>query len=69
MTDKEMQATKRLAKKLSALRKTLRKDEREILDRLVTRQNSEVEGHTLESSRDTVLLLRDTVYTAMDSFE
>ncbi len=55
MTDKEIQAQKRLAKKLTALRKTLRKDERDILDRLVTRNAGEVEGHLLRSAEEVVL--------------
>ncbi len=50
MTEKEQQAAKRLAKKLTALRKTLRKDERDLLDRLVAKQESEVEGHVMESA-------------------
>ncbi len=47
MTDKKTQAAKRLAKKLTALRQTLRKDEREILDQLVTKAAPEVEGHSI----------------------
>jgi hypothetical protein len=44
MAEKQTAAMKRLLKKLSALRKTLRKDERELLDHLVIRE-SEVKGH------------------------
>ncbi len=47
MDTKQINAEKRLAKKLTALRKTLRKDERDILDRLVAKQDSEVSGHVL----------------------
>ena len=46
-TDKRTLAMKRLLKKLSALRKTLRKDERELLDQLVIRESSEVKGHEM----------------------
>jgi hypothetical protein len=45
MDEKRAQAAKRLAKKLTALRKTLRKDEREILDQIVAKTGAEVEGH------------------------
>lgn len=44
-TDKKTLAMKRLLKKLSAMRKTLRKDERELLDSLIIRQSAEVRGH------------------------
>ncbi len=65
MNEKEMQAYKRLAKKLTALRKTLRKDERDILDRLVAKQDSEVEGHmTLESAENVLFTLSNGLYTA-----
>ena len=45
--DPETQALKRLVKKLSALRATLRKDERALLDRLVIGEKSEVQGHAM----------------------
>ena len=45
-TDKRTLAMRRLLKKLSALRKTLRKDERELLDQLVIREKPEVMGHS-----------------------
>ena len=44
-TDKKTLAMKRLPKKLSAMRKTLRKDERELLDNLIVREAAEVRGH------------------------
>ncbi len=50
MVDKQTQAAKRLAKKLTALRQTLRKDEREILDQLVAHVEPEVQGHTALTS-------------------
>jgi len=46
MAEKQTATMKRLLKKLSALRKTLRKDERELLDHLVIRE-SEVQGHVM----------------------
>lgn len=47
MDAKELQAWKRVAKKLSALRQTLRKEERKILDRMILGESSEVEMHAL----------------------
>ncbi len=52
MTEKELQARKRLAKKLTALRKTLRKDERDILDRIVVGTGAEVSGHSMLETAD-----------------
>jgi hypothetical protein len=47
MADKQAQALKRLTKKLNALRKTLRADERSLLDRMVLGEEvaSEVAAH------------------------
>jgi hypothetical protein len=47
MDAKELQAWKRLAKKLSSLRATLRADERKILDQLIVGAGSEVELHSM----------------------
>jgi len=47
MDAKELQAWKRVAKKLSALRQTLRKDEQRILDRMIVGEASEVELHAM----------------------
>ena len=47
MDEKKAQAAKRLAKRLTALRKTLRKDERDILDQIVAKTGAEVEGHLM----------------------
>ena len=47
MDEKKAQAAKRLAKRLTALRKTLRKDERDILDQIVAKTGTEVEGHLM----------------------
>lgn len=47
MDTKQQAALKRLTKKLSALRQTLRKDERELLDTIVLGQRAEVKGHRL----------------------
>jgi hypothetical protein len=47
MDTKELQAWKRIAKKLSALRATLRADERIILDRLIIGAAGEVELHSV----------------------
>jgi len=47
MDVKQDQAVKRLLKKLSALRATLKNDERKLLDQLVTGPADEVEAHSL----------------------
>ena len=44
--NKEQQALERLAPKLSALRKTLRGEERKLLDRMVLSLQSEVQPHS-----------------------
>lgn len=50
MADKQTQALKRLTKKLSALRKTLRKDERDLLDQLILGEGAaEVSAHKFSS--------------------
>jgi hypothetical protein len=46
MTDKEIKALERLTPKLSALRKTLRGEERKQLDRLVLAAQAEVQPHS-----------------------
>ncbi len=66
MTDKELAARKRLAKKLTALRKTLRKDEREILDSLVARPKAEVEGHEMAQSVYECYTIDNSVYTVYE---
>src|SRR5206468_1834786 len=48
MADKQQTALKRLAKKLSALRATLSKDERVLLDRIVL--NQEVTPHMISAA-------------------
>ena len=45
--DKQARTLKRLIKKLSALRHTLSKSERELLDTLVLGEPAEVEGHAM----------------------
>ncbi len=47
MTDKQTQALKRLTKKINALRKTLRADERSLLDRMILGDEAaaEVQAH------------------------
>jgi len=50
MADKRTQALKRLVKKLSALRATLRKDERDLLDELVLGAPAEVAAHGMTSA-------------------
>ena len=51
MVDKNTQALKRLVKKLSALRATLRSDERALLDQLILGSAAaEVEAHSLTSA-------------------
>ena len=49
MADKQARALARLLKKLSALRMTLGKDERDILDQLVLGAKAQVGGHRLMS--------------------
>ncbi len=49
MADKQSRALGRLLKKLSALRVTLGKDERDLLDQLVLGAKAEVGGHALTS--------------------
>ena len=46
MADKQAQAMERLTAKLTALRKTLRGEERKILDQLVLNAQSEVTAHS-----------------------
>src|SRR5262245_35693693 len=46
--NKEQQALERLAPKLSALRKTLRGEERKLLDRMVLSISSEVQPHSVK---------------------
>ncbi len=46
MTDKELKALERLTPKLTALRKTLRGEERQLLDRMVLSAQSEVTVHS-----------------------
>jgi hypothetical protein len=53
MIDKQTQALKRLTKKLSALRATLRKDERDLLDQLILGASADVAGHALTSAIST----------------
>jgi len=53
MIDKQTQALKRLTKKLSALRTTLRKDERDLLDQLILGASADVAGHALTSAIST----------------
>jgi transposase len=51
MADKQTQALKRLTKKLNALRKTLRADERSLLDRIVLGEAgaAEVQAHRVRA--------------------
>ena len=49
MADKRTQALERLTAKLTALRKTLRGEERKILDQMVLSAQSEVTAHSLTS--------------------
>src|SRR3972149_4734213 len=51
MADKQTQALGRLTKKLSALRKTLGKDERIILDQLILGADADVAGHAMASAK------------------
>ena len=50
MSDKQTQALARLLKKMSALRVTLRKDERDLLDEIVLGAKAEVAGHKLSGA-------------------
>ena len=50
MADKQTQALSRLAKKLSALRVTLRKDERDLLDELILGHAAEVAAHSMNAA-------------------
>ncbi len=56
MADKQTQALKRLTKKLSALRQTLRADERSLLDRMILGDEAaaEVQAHRLIRKADRV---------------
>ncbi len=66
MADKQTQAAKRLAKKLTALRQTLRKDERDILDRLVAHTEPEVKGHVvMESVANVSFTVMDGAYNVV----
>jgi hypothetical protein len=63
MADKQTRALKRLTKKLSALRKTLRADERNLLDRMILGDEAaaEVQAHRITASaadmgRPTIIL-------------
>ena len=47
MNEKQFKATRSVLKKLSAMRKTLAKTERETLDSLILRQAAEVTGHAM----------------------
>ncbi len=69
MDTKQINAQKRLAKKLTALRKTLRKDERDILDRLVAKQDTEVSGHVLleGATESAAFLLENGAYAVLES--
>lgn len=51
MSSKENQALERLTPKLTALRKTLRGEERKQLDRLVLAAQAEVTAHSLDASK------------------
>ncbi len=50
MADKKNQALKRLLKKLSALRATLRHDERVLLDEIILGSVAEVSAHTMTAA-------------------
>jgi hypothetical protein len=50
MAAKQVLAMKSLARKLSALRSTLRKDERVLLDQMVLGAFSEVQGHAMQGA-------------------
>ena len=64
MTDQERNAYKRLGKKLSELRKTLQKDERDILDRIVTGKKAEVTGHQLDAADEGYYQLDEGYYSS-----
>ncbi len=66
MTNQELNAYKRLGKKLSELRKTLRQDEREILDRIVTGKKAEVTGHELNAADESFYALEES-YSSSES--
>ncbi len=67
MADKRTQAAKRLAKKLTALRQTLRKDEREILDQLITKAEPEVQGHSVvEAVSGVQMQVVDACYSVVE---
>jgi uncharacterized protein YjbI with pentapeptide repeats len=51
MDDKQTRTLKRLTKKLSALRQTLSKSERELLDTLILGAPAEVSGHALHGAQ------------------
>ena len=51
MDDKQTRTLKRLVKKLSALRATLSKSERELLDTLILGASAEVEGHAMHGAK------------------
>ena len=53
MADKQAQAMERLTAKLTALRKTLRGEERKILDQMVLGAQSEVTAHRLHMRKIT----------------
>ncbi len=53
MADKQTLALKRLLKKLSALRVTLRRDERDLLDQLVLGASADVAGHAMVGAAST----------------
>jgi hypothetical protein len=53
MADKKNQALGRLTKKLSALRATLRKDERDLLDELILGAAAEVAAHSMTTAAAT----------------
>ena len=64
MADKRTQALKRLVKKLSALRATLRKDERDLLDELVLGAPAEVAAHGMTSAVASKLVMSRAVEVA-----
>ena len=68
MDVKQDQAVKRLLKKLSALRATLKNDERSLLDQLVTGAANEVEAHRL-SPKSPVASARDANEVEAHSME
>jgi len=64
MTPKEKATLNRLAKKLSAIRATLKKDERDMLDRLIL---GEVGGHALKAGKPQKALKMTQAETAAHS--